>query len=329
MSDLTLSFAAGAYEHVRDLTTGAVKPNGINLVSVHGVIEDVLFRSHWHREWDVAEIGLGAHVLAVSKGEDDIVGIPVFTSRVFRHSAIYVRADSKIEKPTDLHGKRIGVPEWGMAAAVWARGILADEHGFDFRQARWFQGGLHDKGRPERMPPAYVKGLDYTNVRDGSLNDLLVAGELDAIFTARAPNAFTNGDGKVRHLFANLQQEELAYWRRSGIIPIMHFVGIRRDVYEKNRWIAVELLRAFEQSKNRSLERARDIVASFFPVPLMHYAVDDARSVMGEDYWPYGIEANRSALDAYTRYCFEQGITKQKVEVDDLFAPETRFTSRT
>jgi len=328
MPDLSLSLAIGEYEHVRDLTTGAVRANGISIVPVHGVIEDILFRSHWHLEWDVAEIGLGAHVLATSQGKNDVVGIPVFTSRIFRHSAIYVRADADIKEPADLAGKRIGVPEWGMAAAVWARGMLSDRYGFDPRSAFWFQSGLHDAGRPERMPPAYLTGLNYQPVRDRSLNDMLESGDLDALITARAPNAMLKGDGRVVHLFRDLRHEELKYWRDTKILPIMHFVGIRRDVYEKNRWIAVQLLRAFEEAKKRSLARARDMTASFYPVPLLHYPVEDACSIMGDDFWPYGIEPNRHTLETYVRYCFEQGLTQQKVEVHDLFAPETRFLTR-
>ena len=329
MPDLNLSLAVGEYDHVRDLTTGAVRASGISITTVHGPIEDILIRGHWHDEWDVVETGLGAYVMRLARGEQPVVAIPVFTSRVFRHSAIYVRSDAGIDLPKDLAGKRIGVPEWGQAAAVYARGALMDRHGFDLRSVRWFQAGVHDAGRKARMPPSPALGIDYTNVRDRSLNDMLLSGDLDVVISARMPNAMVNGDPRVRFLFQDPRKEELKYWQETGIYPAMHFIAIRRDVYEKNRWIAVQLYQAFNEAKNRSLARARDVTASFFPIPFLSYTVRDVRALFGDDYFPYGIEKNRPTLEAYLRYMHEQGVSQRKVEVEELFAPEVATVTRT
>ena len=329
MPDLNLSLAVAEYDHVRDIATGAVRAAGINITTVHGAVEDILIRAHWYNEWDVAETGLGAYVARLARGEQPVVAIPVFTSRVFRHSSIYVRADAGIKSPADLIGKRIGMPEWGMAAAVYARGMLMDQYGFDLKSVKWFQGGLHEPGRKDRMAPRPGFGLNYTNVTDRSLNDMLLSGDIDVLISARAPNAMMQGDPRVRYLFEDMRAEELKYWKQTGICPIMHFIAIRRDVYEKNRWVAVQLLKAFEEAKNRSLVRARDITASYFPVPLMNYTVQEARAVGGDDFWPYGIEKNRVALEAFLRYADEQGVSERRVTLEEMFAPECYFATKT
>lgn len=329
MPDLNLSLAIGDYDQVRDLTSGVVRAPGISITGVHGQIEDILIRAHWHNEWDVAETGFGAYVSRLARGEQPVVAIPVFTSRVFRHSAIYVRSDAKIDSPKDLVGKRIGVPEWGQAAAVYARGALMDSYGFDLGSVRWFQAGVHEPGRIDRMPPVRNFKLDLTRVTDRSLNEMLLASDLDAVISARMPNAMVEGDPRVRHLFADPRTEELKYWKATGVFPIMHFVGIRRDVYEKNRWIAMQLYQAFDEAKNRSVKRMRDITAAHVPVPLFSYAVREASREFGEDFWPYGIEKNRPTLEAYLRYMHEQGVSERKVAVEELFVPEVTTVTRT
>ncbi|VCU71905.1 4,5-dihydroxyphthalate decarboxylase [Pigmentiphaga humi] len=329
MANISLSLAVGEYDHVRDLASGDVRASGLEIHAVHGPIEDILVRGHRYKEWDVAETGLGAYVAAIDRGDDSIIAIPVFTSRIFRHSAIYVRADSGISSPAQLVGRKVGVPEWGMAAAVYARGALVHQYGMDLRTLHWVQGGLHDPGREDRSPPDPELGLDYRQETASSLNDLLAAGELDALISARVPRVMQGGSGRVRHLFGDPRTEELNYWSRTGVFPIMHLIGIRRDVYERNRWVAMQLLKGFEEAKRRSLERAADLTASYFPVPLMAYAVEQARSVAGQDYWPYGVEANRPTLEAFLQYAFEQGVTRRRIEVEELFARECLTYTKT
>lgn len=329
MPKLSLSLAVGAYEHVRDLSTGAIPVEGIELTTVHNPIEDVLYRTHKHAEWHVAELGLGGYVARLAKGEQPYVAIPVFTSRVFRHSCIYVYKDAGIKTPGDLNGKRVGMPEWGMAAAIWARGMLTDEYGLDQKSIHWVQGGLHEPGRMDRSPPAPQLGLDYQVVQDKSLNSMLLSGEIDAMFSARLPDAMELPNSPVKRLFTDLQQVESDYWQRTGIFPIMHMMGIRRDVYEQHPWVAQELYRGFLSAKDRSLARARDTSSAYFPVPLMLYAVQKATDIGGPDFWPYGVTPNLKTLQTFLRYAHAQGVTDSALSVDELFAPETLSITRT
>ncbi len=326
---LSLSLAVGPYEHVRDLVSGEVPVEGIELTPMHCPIEDLLYRTHNFSEWHIAELGLGGYVARLARGEQPYVAIPVFTSRMFRHSAIYVRADANIQRPEDLNGKTIGMPEWGMAAAVWARGMLSENYGFDPRSVHWKQGGLNQPGRVDRAPPSPELGMKYETVSDRSLDELLMSGEIDALFSARLPEAFNMPDSPVRRLFADTQSAELAYWKDTGIFPIMHLIGIRKDIYEEHPWVAQQLLRSFDASKNRSLARAKDTSSAYFPVPLMLHAVQTAIEIAGDDFWPYGVEPNRKTLEAFLRYSHEQGITARQLSVDEIFAKETSFTTRT
>lgn len=241
--------AVGAYDHVRDLCSGAIPVEGIELTTVNNPIEDILYRTHNHAEWHVTELGMGGYVARLARGEQPYVAIPVFTSRVFRHSCIYVHKGAGIKTPGDLNGKRIGMPEWGMAAAIWARGMLTDEYGLDQKSIHWVQGGLHEPGRVDRSPPAQKLGLDYQPAHERSLDSMLAAGEIDALFSARLPNSTGLLNSPVQRLFTDLQAEETSYWKRTGVFPIMHMMGIRRDVYEKNPWVVQETDRHFNHMR--------------------------------------------------------------------------------
>jgi 4,5-dihydroxyphthalate decarboxylase len=259
-----------------------------------------------------------------SQGDNSLVGIPVFVSRAFRHSSLYVRADSPITRPEQLSGMRVGLPEWAQTAAIYSRGMLAHDHGVDLKSIHWHQAGVNDAGRVEKVTLNLPEGLRYTPVPDKSLTEMLLSGEIDAALTARPPNPYSAGDGRIRRVFENYREVELDYWKRTGIFPIMHLVALRREIYDRHRWVAMNLLKAFEEAKNRSLARAADITLSFFPLPWMPDNAKVAQGLMGEDFWPYGIEANRTTLEAFAQYAFEQGVCQRLVAVEDLFAPEVR-----
>lgn len=329
MTKLTLSLAVGAYDHVRDVAAGAVPIEGINLISTHGPIEDLLYRTSHNAEWQVAELGMGSYTSQLARGEQPYVALPIYTSRVFRHSAVYVRKGAGIQKPSDLNGKRIGMPEWGMAAAVWARGMLAESYGFDPKSAHWFQAGLYQPGRVDRMPPKKELEMNYTQVMDKSLSDMLEAGELDALFSARTPDLLNRPDAPIERLFKNLREEELAYWKKTEIFPIMHMIGLRRDIYEQHPWVVKQLCNAFEESKRRSLARVHDTAGSYYPVPLMLHAVQEAQTVTGYDFWPYGLDGNQKTLSAFLRYAHEQGVTNRMLDVEELFPKEALYTPAT
>src|SRR5258708_4542859 len=316
MMNIQLSLAIGGYDHVRDLLDGKVRAPGIDLIPFELPIEEVTFRFTRFAEWDVSELSFGKTVALLSQDDPQIVPIPVFPSRVFRHSAIYVSEGSSIREPKDLEKKRVGVPEWAQTAGIYVRGLLKHEYGVDLRGVDWYQAGLRQPGRTEKVALKLPQGLRLTPVNDKSLSEMLRSGELDAVISARAP-AFG------RRLFEDYQTLELAYFKKTRIFPIMHVVVLRRSTYERDRWIAMNLLQAFEAAKNRSLARTAELGVSHVPLP---WVADNAarwRSLAGEDFWPYGAEPNRPTLDAYLQYALEQGVCHRRLTVEELFAPET------
>jgi len=328
MANIQLSFAINPYEHVRDLLDGTVRAEGIDFTFLRVPTEEIFYRFVRFREWDVSEMAFGKLAVLVSQGDNSIVAIPVFPSRVFRHSSIYVRSDGGITRPEQLAGKRIGVPTWSQSASMYSRGMLAHEYGVDLKSIHWHQGGVNQAGRVENVNLALPSWLRLTRVSDRSLSEMLLAGDLDAVFSARPPNPFTAGDPRVRRLFQDYRAVELAYWEKTGIFPIMHVVAMRRDVYEHHRWVAMNLFTALETAKNRSLERLRSMTESSIPMPWIPEQTQVSRRILGEDFWPYGIEPNRKTLEAFTQYAFEHGVCARKVEVEELFAPEVQSFTR-
>lgn len=324
MANIQLSMAMNPYEHVRDLLDGTVRAEGIDFTFLRVPTEEIFYRFLRYREWDVSEMAFGKLIALVSQGDTSIVAIPVFPSRVFRHSSIYVRSDAGITRPEELAGKRIGVPTWSQSASMYSRGMLAHEYGVDLASIQWVQAGVNQPGRVENVDLVLPSWLKLTRIADRSLSQMLLSGELDAVLSARPPAPFTAGDARVRRLFENPQAAELAYWEKTGIFPIMHTVAMRRDVYERHRWVAMNLYTALETAKNRSLERLKSITESTVPLPWIPDHVQVSRRILGEDIWPYGIEPNRRTLEAFTQYAFEHGVAARKVAVEELFAPEVQ-----
>jgi 4,5-dihydroxyphthalate decarboxylase len=315
MATLPLSLAVGSYDHVRDL-----QPRGISLNTINLRIEEIFFRFTKFREWDVAEMSFGKVVALMAEPEPAIIAIPVFVSRVFRHSAIYLRPGAGIRQPKDLEGRRVGVPEWAQTAGIYVRGMLAHEHGVDLRSIAWTQAGVGEPGRIEKVKLHLPPGLTVTPAPERSLADMLAKGDLDAVISARNPGG--------ERMFPDYPAQELAYYRKTRIFPIMHIVVLRRDVYARDRWIAMNLLQAFEEAKNLSLARAAEIGASAVPVPWVPDHTRRWREVAGEDFWPYGIEPSRPTLEAFLQYSFEQGVCQRHLKPEELFAIETSEKSK-
>ena len=306
---LPLSLALSPYDHVREL-----RAEGLELNVQTPQLEEIFFRFTRFREWDASEMSFGKTIAILADDAPDIVALPVFVSRVFRHSSIYV--GGKVKAPKDLEGKRVGVPEWAQTAAIYTRGMLQHEYGVDLKKIDWVQAGVRQAGRIEKVPLHLPDGLRLTPVRDKSLTQMLASGELDAVLTAR--------EIPGRRLFEDYRQVELEYFRKTRIFPIMHLVVLRRTAYEKNRWIARNLCKGFEEAKDASLERMMELGLSHFPLPWLAQHTLQWREAMGADFWPYGVEANRATLEAFAQYGFEQGVCKRKLSVDEMFAPETR-----
>jgi 4,5-dihydroxyphthalate decarboxylase len=328
MARLPLTLAIGEYDHTRDLVDGTVPVAGVDLNVLRLPIEEMFYRFLLQGEFDVSEVSLGKIAALAAQDDRRFVPIPVFPSRVFRHSSIYVRSDAGIAKPEDLAGKRIGVPEWAQTAAVYSRGLLAHEYSVDLASIHWHQGGVNEPGRREKVALDLPPGYRLTVVADRSLSEMLVAGDLDAVLSARAPAPFAAADRRVRRLFAEYRDVELAYARKTGIFPIMHVVALRREVFERHRWLALNLLKAFDEARRRSLERAADMTASHFPLPWVPDELGRVRELLGGDPWPYGVDANRATLDAFLGYALEQGVCRRRLTVDELFPPDGHETFR-
>jgi 4,5-dihydroxyphthalate decarboxylase len=324
---LHLTLAATDYDHVRDLMNGVVRPEGVVLTAFVLPVEEVFYRFIKNREWDVSEMSFGKFIGFASQGNSPFIGIPVFPSRVFRHSAFYVRTDRAIAKPKDLEGKRVGIPEWAQTAGIYARGYLSDA-GVDLRKIHWVQAGMNEAGREEKVEFKLPAGIQYEQRRDTSISAMLLSGEIDAAISARVPDAFETGGGKIARLFPEYRAEEARYHAATGIYPIMHVIAMRRTVFERYPWVAMNLFKAFDESKRRSLERIRDLTASRIPVPWSAAIMDEWSKDFGADPFPYGLEANRKTLDAFCRFAHEQGVTAKRLAPDDLFPKEVRASVR-
>jgi 4,5-dihydroxyphthalate decarboxylase len=324
MAELPLTLAINDYDHARDLVTGRVRAEGIDLTCLTLPVEEIFYRFTAFREWDVSELSMAKYTSLVASGDRSLTAIPVFPSRVFRHSAIYVRADGGVRAPGDLAGRRIGVPEWIQTAGVYARGVLQHAYGIGLADVAWFQGGVNEAGREELVAPTLPGGVSIEAVTDRTLQDMLVEGDLDAVISARAPQRFLDGDTRIRRLFDDPRAVEEAHYRETGIFPIMHTIAVRSEVADAHPWVLGNLLTAFTEAKDRSLVRLRDVNASRFPVPWSHDLGRAAAGLLGPDSWPYGIEANRPTLEAFLQFAHEQGVAERALAPEDLFPPLVR-----
>ncbi len=316
---ITLTLAIGDYDHVRDLVEGDVPLEGVELNWLRLPVEETFYRFVRSREWEVTELSLAKYCSLRAAGDESVVALPVFPSRSFRHSAIFVRHDGPVDDPRALAGARIGVPEWTQTATVYARGVLQHEYGVDLRSVRWVQAGTNQPGRVEGVAFTPPSGITLSSEPDRTLNEMLVAGELDAVIAAHPPQDFNNGSGRVVRLFSDYRAVEEAYHASRGVFPIMHVVALRADVLERWPWVAMSLAKGFELAKERGLERALDPNAPRYPVPWSFANAQRAVAVFGEDPWPYGLEANRATLEAFVDFAVEQGVCSRALTLDELF----------
>jgi len=316
-----VTLACGATDRTVPLILGDVRPAGIDLTFLRMFPEEVFWRMTRHAEFDAAEMSLSSYVLRRSRGDDALLALPVFTSREFRHSCVWVRADAGIAAPADLKGKRMGVPEYQMTAAVWIRGFLSDDFGVAPGDMQWYSGGLYQPGREEKLPIT-IPGVDLRAIRaDQTLSDMLLAGELDAVMGPRPPRGFPGP--RVLRLFADFRQVEVDYFRRTRVFPIMHTVVVRRDLLDREPWVARSLYDAFCESKRRAMAELAEPVVLATTLPWQIAEVESTRALMGDDYWPYGVEPNRAALGTLLRYSCQQGLAERPIPIESLFAPST------
>ncbi len=321
---LRLTLACGDYDRTRPLIDRTVRPLGIDLTCLPMTIEEIFFRMARFREFDAAEMSLSSYLVSLSAGEDaPFAAIPVFPSRSFRHSGIYVHSGSGISRPEDLAGRTVGVAEYQLTANVWIRGILADRHGVPVNSVRYRTGGLHQPGRPEKLAVTLPPDVRVEPIGPGqTLSDMLAAGQIDALYTPRTPRSFAEGHPGVVRLFPDFREAESRYWRDTGIFPIMHVLVIRADVYRRDRWVARSLLDAFGRAREIALSGLAETAALRYMLPWLPDDVAYAQRVLGRDYWTYGLAGNEAALAALTRYSREQGLIPRTYEPGELFVPE-------
>jgi len=321
---LPITLAAAAYDRTRALIDGTIRAEGIDLNFIPLAVEETFWRMTRHLEFDASEMSGTAYLAERSRPDPRFIAIPVFLSRTFRHSAIYVHAESGIRRPEDLVGRRVGVPEYGLTALAWVRAFLQHDYGVLPSQIRWMVGGEEQPGRQERarieLPTEIaIEPIPPTE----TLNSMIASGAIDAMMAPRMPRPFAEGSPAVRRLFPDYRQVEEDYYRRTGLFPIMHFVVIREDIYREHRWVAESLYKAFCQAKDEAIRALLEPNALVCSLPWLVPEVERERDIFGPDLWPYGVERNRKTLEAMVTYHVEQGLIPKPIAVEELFAEPT------
>ena len=323
MAPLPLTLACGPYDRTRALADGRVPVEGTDLRYIALDPEEIFFRMLGHGEFDVSELSLSSYLLThLAAPASPLIAIPVFPSRSFRHSGVYVRDGSDITRPEDLAGRTVGVAEYQLTANVWIRGILQEYHGVPARSVRYRTGGLNQPGRQEKIPLDLPPDIDIAPIPPGqTLAGLLARGEIDAIYSPRAPIAPEGA--RLRRLFTDPRRAEQDYYRASGVFPVMHVVVLRRRLYETNRWLAQSLMKAFEKAKDLAYVDLQRTAALAVTLPWVREEYEASVELLGEDYWSYGLAPNQAVLETFIRYADEQGMISRRPDPAELFAPET------
>jgi 4,5-dihydroxyphthalate decarboxylase len=314
--NVPITIATDDYDHLRDLRFGLVRPEGIDVTYLCMEIHEVFSRMIFNREFDVSELSSAKFANLVSQPDSDLIGLPVYPSRQFRFSSFYINTRKGIKGPTDLRGKRVGLPEWAQSAAVYTRGYLMHDVGIPLSEIHWVQAGTEQAGR-----------IEVERVTDKTLSDMLAKGEIDAAMIAREPSCFRKGHPDVVRLFPDFRAMEEEYYRKTKIFPIMHIIAMKKSVLAKHPWVARNLFNAFEESKRNSLHRIHDNAISSYPVPWLTDTARGLKKVFGDDTHSYGIEANRPTLEAYLTYAYEQGIAKRLMKPEDIFPPHIEVST--
>ena len=324
MAKLTLSVAVGDYDRTRPLLDGTVRIDGVDPIIMTLSPEEIFFRAFRHADFDICELSLSSFAVKSANGDCPYVGVPVFPSRAFRHTSIYVRTD-RIRAPEDLKGKRVGVPEYQLTANVWARAILEQEHGIAPEDITWVRGGYEQPGRVEKIGLKLPAALRLEDAPAGAtISGMLAEGSIDAVIGPRAPSCFEHGHPHVGWLYADPAAAAAAWYRKTRIFPIMHLVGIRRTLAERHPFLPAAVAKAFAAAKALAMAKLADSSATKVTLPFVEEQLRAARAMMGEDFWSYGLAANRHVLDAFLAAHHAQGLSARRLQADELFHPSTR-----
>lgn len=323
MSKLGISIAVGDYDRTRPLTDGSVGIDGVDPTFLLLSPEEMFFRAFRHADFDVCELSLSSFAVRSARGDNPYIGIPVFPSRAFRHTAIVIRTDRGIASPQDLRGRRLGTPEYQLSACVWARGILQDEYGVRPEEIAWVRGGMEDPGRIEKISLNLPRGVRLESAPEGrTLSDMLRDGEIDGIVGPRLPSCFEDPRAHAGWLFKDTVQTSSDYFRRTGIFPIMHVIGVRKTLIESHPWLPATLLKAFSAAKTWAFRHLTDTSAAKVTLPFVEEQLLAARGLLGQDFWSYGLTPpNRKVLDTFLGYHHAQGLSARRVAPEELFHP--------
>ena len=324
MSKLKLSVAMGNYDRTRPLVDNDVQMDGADPVYMLLSPEEMFFRAFRDVAFDISELSLSSFTVKQAAGTNPYVGVPVFPSRAFRHTSIYIRTDRGIATPADLKGRRIGTPEYQLTACVWARALLHEEYGVKPSDITWVRGGMEDPGRPEKIPLQLPADVRLENApADTTLSELLERGAIDGIVGPRAPSGFERGDPRIAWLFSDPAQTAAEYFRKTRIFPIMHVLGIRRELAQEHPWLPMAVFKAFAEAKSVALARLVDTSACKVTLPFVEEQLRGARALMGADFWSYGVAPNRHVLDHFLHHHHAQGLSRRRLQVEELFHPST------
>jgi 4,5-dihydroxyphthalate decarboxylase len=318
MPNIHLTVAISDYDHVRDIRSDEIKPIGLDLTWLNLGMHEIFARFLANREWDVSELSFAKYIAEATAPNPSLIALPIFLRREFRYGIIYLNSNSGIRTPGDLRGKRVGLPEWAQTATVYIRGALQHDFGVPFIEIDWVQAGVNEKGRIEKVDMDLPKGLRLTPVADKSLDEMLVSGEIDAAMCATPPHSFGRHPDVIR-LFPDFGAMGEAFYVKKRIYPIMHVVAMRKAILRDNPWIARNLYNAFDQARRQSMSRLARPGYIALPGHGEHAAA--AAKTFGGDYFPYGLEENRAALELFLRYAHEQGIARRLMRPDEIFPP--------
>jgi 4,5-dihydroxyphthalate decarboxylase len=325
LSPIQITVACQSYDRIRPLMDGRVGIEGCSTTVLPMKPDETFFRAFGNAEFEVSELSASSYVMTVARGSDfPYVAVPVFPSRMYRHSAIYVRSDGSVKKPKDLRGKRVGIPEYQMTVGLWVRGFLSDIYGVRAEDMKWRTGGLETSGRQEKHPLSLPSNFDIQPIPDGTnLSRMLVDGGIDALISAIRPSCYGAAQDVVR-FFPDYRKAEEEYFRQTGIFPIMHLLGVRKDMVERYPWLPASVFKAFEQARAMCMTDMEEFGTLNVALPWLMSEIETTKELMGENYWSYGIEPNRKTLETMIRYSHEQGQIARLVSVNELFATGTR-----
>jgi 4,5-dihydroxyphthalate decarboxylase len=322
MSKLKLSLAMGDYDRTRPIHDGRVQIDGVDPITFLQSPEEMFFNAFRHKTCDVTELSLSSYCLSLTREDPPYIAIPVFLSRAFRHSSLYIRNDKGINTPQDLKGKKIGIAEYQLTANVWVRAILSDA-GVSPDQITWIRGGMDKPGRPEKIKLTPPPGITIENAPEGAtLNQMLMDGDIDGFVGPRWPKCFSEGYPNVQRMWQDGFGVARQWHAETGIFPIMHVLGVRRSLAETHPWLPGALLKAFTQSKLIAQEALADTSATKVTMPFVEDVLGITQT-MSSDIWSYGVHPNKETLEYFLRHHYAQGLSSRLLSIDELFHPAT------